>query len=463
MIAVEKQGSNFMGALGYNLKKMNHPDPRQRAELLATSFSSLSPARIQKEVELIRHLRPALAKYVWHTSLNFSNAENPGSLTSSRMLEMALDYMKAMGYDDNQYLIVRHHDAGHEHVHLLVNRLRYDGSVVSDSNNYRKSQSTLRKLEHQYNLIPIEQHNNKTEEQNNPITEEQNIPITSQQHNTTTSQQHNGVTKEQRNTITRQQHNHITTEQNNAVTIHQPNNVAFEQNNGPTNGNRKLASQRSLTKNEIEKTIRTNQPSDKSILQALLNPILSKPGLSLQRFIQECDENNVYLLFNQASTGNVSGITYFINDFKIKGQALGNRFKWAELIKHIDYEQDRDSKAISQANGRTKAAYNTGIGGQQAAGSKYRQPGSDRLYPGDTGDIERGHGKQGLNEENGTAADTGRTDSPETSSIGDSVAGVIGDDEPYNIGSTGLEITDDVDDEAVHGGKRRKHRRGFSR
>lgn len=142
-----------MGALVYNIKKMDYPDSRQRAELLATSFSSLSPEMIKKEVELIRELRPALSKYVWHTSLNFSVDERADRLTNENLLEMALEYMKAMGYEDNQYLIVRHHDADHPHVHLLVNRITYDGKVVSDSNNFYKSQAALRRLEKQYNLI----------------------------------------------------------------------------------------------------------------------------------------------------------------------------------------------------------------------------------------------------------------------------------------------------------------------
>src|SRR5690606_13022392 len=32
------------------------------------------------------------------------------------------------------------------------------------------------------------------------------------------------------------------------------------------------------------------------------------------------------------------------------GQALGHRFKWANMIKTMDYEQIRDSQGISQAN-----------------------------------------------------------------------------------------------------------------
>ena len=67
------------------------------------------------------------------------------------------------------------------------------------------------------------------------------------------------------------------------------------------------------------------------------------------------EQAGVQVLFNQASTGRVSGITYLMDDFKAKGQALGNRFKWANIIKTLDYEQTRDSKEISQANSRARA------------------------------------------------------------------------------------------------------------
>ncbi|PIL38968.1 relaxase/mobilization nuclease domain-containing protein [Massilia psychrophila] len=36
-----------------------------------------------------------------------------------------------MGLNDNQDLITRHHDTEHEHVHLLVNRVRFDGEVTT--------------------------------------------------------------------------------------------------------------------------------------------------------------------------------------------------------------------------------------------------------------------------------------------------------------------------------------------
>jgi hypothetical protein len=42
----------------------------------------------------------------------------------------------------------------------LVNRIGFDGSVVSDSNNYKKSEAVIRKLEKQYNLLTVEPSSN---------------------------------------------------------------------------------------------------------------------------------------------------------------------------------------------------------------------------------------------------------------------------------------------------------------
>ncbi|WP_165852055.1 relaxase/mobilization nuclease domain-containing protein [Mucilaginibacter terrenus] len=426
MIAVEKFGSNFIGALAYNLKKLNHPDRKQQAELLATSFISLLPGDIKKEVELIRQLRPTLGKYVWHTSLNFSNDEKPTNLTNANLLDIAFDYMKAMGYDDNQYLIVRHYDADHPHVHLLVNRIRYDGSVVSDSNNYRKSLSALRKLEEQYNLISLAQDNIGSKNQLNLGAGEQSNELTAELYRKRTIEPRNRAT------------------------------------------------QRSLTKNEIEKAVRTGIPSDKSLLQALLEPIIFKNHQSLQEFIKRCEQAGIYLLFNQASTGRISGITYFINDFKIKGQALGNRFKWAELTKFIDYEQDRDRKAISRANDLTKARYSElttagkSVEGQTAAG---RQPGhtGSNVSPNATKrdserEVSSGDERQPANKrttdnrsgEDGNQSTGSAKDIKDDSYIDTDSNSYTGTDLQSN---PRIEISDDIDDEAIHGRNRHRQRK----
>ncbi|MBD1385419.1 relaxase/mobilization nuclease domain-containing protein [Mucilaginibacter rigui] len=449
MIAVEKFGSNFMGALAYNLKKLNHPDKAQRAELLASTFSSLSAGSIKKEVDLIRSLRPALSKYVWHTSLNFSKDEYPGNLSNEKLLQIGLEYMRSMGYDDNQHLVIRHFDAEHPHIHLLVNRIRLDGTVVSDSNNYRRSQSVLRRLEQQYNLIPLGRANN--------IAMQLNGDIASDRDNSISAELYDGRANEQDNSAASLPDNRISSYQN---------------SRRPTDRNNKL-SQRSLRKNEIERTIRTGFPSDKALLQAILDPIIYERKLNLSEFIARCHKAEVSLLFNQASTGRISGITYFINDFKIKGQSLGNRFKWAEIVKYIDYEQDRDGKAVSAANSGTKAKYgeltyswpagsDKSMGGRTTDVTKNSRPDADqrdserKAATGDGRQERRDH--ESLNKTGAKSSFTGKefdgSENNDRSDVSDRA-----DRNLYNY--QGIDITDDVDDEAIHG--RNRHRQKQAR
>jgi hypothetical protein len=63
--------------------------------------------------------------------------------------------MKAMEFDNNQYVVVKHNDTDHDHIHIVASRIRLDGGVVDDSWDYYKSQETIRQLERNYNLETV--------------------------------------------------------------------------------------------------------------------------------------------------------------------------------------------------------------------------------------------------------------------------------------------------------------------
>jgi len=260
-----------MGALQYNLKKMNLPDRRQRAEILASNFTNLHIGQIKREIDMVRSLRPNLNRYAYHTSLNFPGEELAG-LSNEKMLAIAEDYLKALGFVNNQYFIFRHHDASHPHVHLLANRICFDGSVVSDSNNFKKSEAILRLLEYRYNLRAVEQ--------SNFVAFKQKSSVTSELKNTVTTKQ--GIS------ISRKQYNNV--------------------------------SSKAITKNEVAMFARTGKVSNKLLLQEITKDIIALKPKSISEFIAMCEKASIHLLFNQASTGRVSGITYFFKDFKAKGQ-----------------------------------------------------------------------------------------------------------------------------------------------
>ncbi|WP_121811979.1 relaxase/mobilization nuclease domain-containing protein [Mucilaginibacter kameinonensis] len=148
MTADQVKGKGFRGALNYNFEKVS----KGKAELLDMSFAELKAQTIIDEVRMVRLQRPNLAKYFYHTSLNFPVNED---LDNKQMKVIAHDYLDAMGFKGNQYMIFRHYDADHPHLHLLVNRIGYDGSLVSDSNDYQRSEAVLRKLEKEYGLTPV--------------------------------------------------------------------------------------------------------------------------------------------------------------------------------------------------------------------------------------------------------------------------------------------------------------------
>lgn len=400
MIASQKIGKSFSGALRYNINKLFDRNPQRRAELLDTNFASLTASEILNEVNWIRQQRPALSKYVYHTSLNFSPQEQEtGGLSNDKLLDIAHDYLKGMSFTNNQYLIFRHHDAGHPHIHLLVNRITFDGKVVSDSNNYKRSEALLRTLEKQYGLIPV--------------TESRFAAL-----NTAPGKVQVFATKR-----------------------------TFE---------------RALKKDEIEMAIRKGSASSKMQLQKKLSGILSGPGKpSMQDFIKECQAQGVSLLFNQASTGRISGITYFLEDFKARGQALGSKYKWAEIIKHLDYDQDRDGEIIRQTNTRTKAGYeelSRAESGSTPTGKHQRGRLANTLADAsayaDEFPPEQRNGGRAEHPSEGNGGTLSQDATRQEAGSNTKWANDYSDSDTYS--KIDIQISDDIDDEAILGRNRRR-------
>lgn len=118
------------------------------------------------------------------------------------------------------------------------------------------------------------------------------------------------------------------------------------------------AQERAPNKDELAMVKRTGESSQRMLLQERVMLALEKSE-SIESFIRNCQERGVYLLFNQSSTtGRISGITYVMaNGFLAKGQKLGNMYKWSRISNKTNYEQSPNSKAISEANDRTRARF----------------------------------------------------------------------------------------------------------
>ncbi len=86
-----------------------------------------------------------------HINLNLPHGEH---LDNKTFLKISEEYMENMGYGQQPYVVVRHTDTEHEHVHIVTTNVKEDGKVLGIFNSHRKSMATRQYLEKKYGLIP---------------------------------------------------------------------------------------------------------------------------------------------------------------------------------------------------------------------------------------------------------------------------------------------------------------------
>ncbi|KAA6317156.1 hypothetical protein EZS27_032645 [termite gut metagenome] len=145
MVAKIVQGRGFRGVVNYVLDKT-------KAQLLYAEGVRL------KDKDSITHsfitqnkMNPKIVKPVAHISLDFS-MQDKERLTDKVMVGIALEYMQKMGYENTQYIIARHHDTDHPHVHLVINRIDNDGKRITDQNEKFRSTKVCMELTKKYGL-----------------------------------------------------------------------------------------------------------------------------------------------------------------------------------------------------------------------------------------------------------------------------------------------------------------------
>lgn len=82
---------------------------------------------------------------VYHISLDFAHEDAP-KLTDALMVEIAREYMRRMGITNTQYIVCRHTDREHQHLHIVANRVDNDGNTISDSNSNVRNVKDMPKL-----------------------------------------------------------------------------------------------------------------------------------------------------------------------------------------------------------------------------------------------------------------------------------------------------------------------------
>lgn len=146
MIGKHVKGTSFRGLLNYLFGK-------EGARQIGGNMEGTNPRELAAEFGISRRLNPKVSRAVYHASLSLPHHE---SLDDDTWHEIAQKYLQEMGFDMNQYVVVRHTDRTHDHAHIAASRIQLNGTTVSDSWDNPRSEVVIRKLEKEYNLQSVQ-------------------------------------------------------------------------------------------------------------------------------------------------------------------------------------------------------------------------------------------------------------------------------------------------------------------
>ena len=155
MVAKITIPKSIEAALNYNEKKVQ----KDAAECLcaANYLSETKNMNFYQKLngfEMLNNLNSRATTKTIHISLNFDPSEK---LSNDKLIEVANVYMEKIGFGQQPYLVYKHIDAAHPHIHIVSTTIKEDGSRINTHNIGRNQSEKARKeIEQQYGLVKAE-------------------------------------------------------------------------------------------------------------------------------------------------------------------------------------------------------------------------------------------------------------------------------------------------------------------
>ena len=153
MIAKISATENLGGALGYNFKKVQHNEASVLCvnELREGFDGTYRIDKVLRDMQALIPEKCRTKKTVFHCSLNPHPDEK---LSDEQLTQIAKEYMEALGYRKQPYIVFKHNDIAREHIHIVSLRIDGEGKKINDKFEKRRSKKITDALERKYELIP---------------------------------------------------------------------------------------------------------------------------------------------------------------------------------------------------------------------------------------------------------------------------------------------------------------------
>jgi hypothetical protein len=152
MVAKIKSGKSLIGAINYNENKVK----QGKAKLIGAPLFGKEPGALSFQDKLFRlkdlaERNSRTRTNTVHLSLNFDISEN---LDDELLMAIAERYMDKIGFGKQPFLVYKHFDAGHPHIHIVTTNINHDGNRITLHNIGRlRSEPARKEIEKEFGLV----------------------------------------------------------------------------------------------------------------------------------------------------------------------------------------------------------------------------------------------------------------------------------------------------------------------
>lgn len=327
-----------------------------------------------------------------HVSLNFSPSEK---LQDEELLKIATQYMEKIGFGEQPFLVYKHEDAGHPHLHIVSTTIKADGSRINTHNIGRNQSEKARKeIEQQFDLIKAER---QTELRNPGIKAVDAEKVIYGKHETKRAVSNVVSAVFSQYKFTSLPEFNAALKQFNVTADRGKEEGRIYKNRGlvyrvlDANGNKVGVPIKASsigckpTLDNLEKKFAGNETLREPLKQktkAVLDEALALPNQSMQQLIKQLEQRNIYVLLRQNDAGRIYGITFVDNNSKcvFNGSDLGKQYSAAAIQSRLGATAVESSLSKEENSGSSAGGVQQGFSKQKeqhktiAASSKNETP-----------------------------------------------------------------------------------------
>lgn len=152
MIATATTGTGFKGVISYVQKEHEkYLEKNELPEILEKNNIYGDTKKMSSQMRFISKGNSRVSRPVLHVAISFHKEEKLSKEQTERALNSVLKEI-GVNKENNQYFLVKHNDAKHEHYHVVINKVGFDAKTIDTSYIKNKLQVICDKIEQEQGL-----------------------------------------------------------------------------------------------------------------------------------------------------------------------------------------------------------------------------------------------------------------------------------------------------------------------